>query len=313
MLLSEKTKGYIVGSVAAATYGMNPLFALPLYADGMDANSVLLFRYLLAIPLMAVLLRMRGHSLRLDGRRTAALAVMGLLVAVSSLTLFLAYNYMDSGVASTLLFVYPVMVALIMAFRYGERLPAVTVVCIGVTLLGIFLLNKTAAGTSLSPVGIALVMLSSLSYALYIVIINRPYFREIPTLKVIFYVLSFGLLVFLTGAVAEGGVAVPVHWYMWGNLLALAVLPTAVSFFCTTLAIQYIGPTPTAVLGALEPVVAVFVSVLVFSDVLTTRQVVGIVLILVAVTVIIAGGKITQPLLRFRKLFPRVKRGRKTS
>ena len=310
-MLSDKAKGYIVGSIAAATYGMNPLFALPLYADGMDADSVLLFRYLLAIPLMGVLLFSRGHTLRLDARRIGALAVMGLLVALSSLTLFLAYNYMDSGVASTLLFVYPVMVALIMAFRYGERLPAVTIVCIGVTLLGIFLLNKTASGAALSPVGITLVMLSSLSYALYIVVINRPYFRDIPTLKVIFYVLSFGLIVFVVGAALQGGVALPGHWYMWGNLLALAVLPTAVSFFCTTLAIQYIGPTPTAVLGALEPVVAIFVAVLVFSDVLTARQIVGIVLILAAVTVIIAGGKITQPLVRFRKLFPRVVRRRR--
>lgn len=307
MMLSDRTKGYVVGAIAAATYGMNPLFALPLYADGMDTNSVLLFRYLLAIPLMGILLRARGHSFRLDGRRIAALAVMGVLVALSSLTLFLSYNYMDSGVASTLLFVYPVMVALIMALSYGERLSPVTIVCVGVTLLGIFLLNKTASGASLSPAGIWLVMGSSLSYALYIVVINRPYFRNIPTLKVIFYVLTFGLTVFVAGALAHGAVEVPTHWYMWGNLLALAVLPTAVSFFCTTLAIQYIGPTPTAVLGALEPVVAVVISVCVFADMLTARQVTGIVLILAAVTVIIAGGKITQPLIRFRKLFPRRK------
>ena len=103
MTLSDRTKGYVVGAIAAATYGMNPLFALPLYADGMDTNSVLLFRYLLAIPLMGILLRARGHSFRLDARRTAALAVMGVLVALSSLALFLSYNYMDSGVASTLL------------------------------------------------------------------------------------------------------------------------------------------------------------------------------------------------------------------
>ncbi len=307
MTLSDRTKGYIVGAIAAATYGMNPLFALPLYADGMDTNSVLLFRYLLAIPLMGVLLRVRGHSFRLDSRRTGGLAVMGVLCALSSLTLFLSYNYMDSGIASTLLFVYPVMVAMIMAFRYGERLSAVTVVCIGITLVGIFLLNKTASGASLSAEGIWLVMGSSLSYALYIVVINRPFFRQIPTLKVIFYVLSFGLTVFLAGAITRGGITVPTHWYMWGNLLALAVLPTAVSFFCTTLAIQYIGPTPTAVLGALEPVVAVVVSVFVFADVLTPRQLTGIILILTAVTVIIAGGKITQPLIRFRKLFPRGK------
>ncbi len=123
MLLSNKAKGYMLGAIAAATYGMNPLFALPHYADGMDADSVLFFRYMMAIPVMGLLLRIRGHSFSLASGRLAELAVLGVVVALSSLLLFLSYNYMDSGVASTLLFVYPVMVALIMAFRYGERLP----------------------------------------------------------------------------------------------------------------------------------------------------------------------------------------------
>lgn len=308
MLLSNKAKGYILGAIAAATYGMNPLFALPLYADGMDADSVLFFRYMMAIPVMGLLLRIRGHSFSLASGRLAELAVLGVVVALSSLLLFLSYNYMDSGVASTLLFVYPVMVALIMAFRYGERLPPVTVVCIAVTLVGIMMLNRTAAGAGLSATGIWMVMLSSAAYAVYIVAINRPRFRDIPTLKVIFYVLLFGVSVFAVRILFNGALTLPSQWYMWGCLLALALLTTAVSFFCTTLSIQYIGPTPTAILGALEPVVAIFVAVAVFGDILTPRQVAGMVLILSAVTVIIAGGRITQPLVRFRKLFPKIKR-----
>lgn len=308
MLLSNKAKGYMLGAIAAATYGMNPLFALPLYADGMDADSVLFFRYMMAIPVMGLLLRIRGHSFSLASGRLAELAVLGVVVALSSLLLFLSYNYMDSGVASTLLFVYPVMVALIMAFRYGERLPPVTVVCIAVTLVGIMMLNRTAAGAGLSATGIWMVMLSSAAYAVYIVAINRPRFRDIPTLKVIFYVLLFGVSVFAVRILFNGTLTLPSQWYMWGCLLALALLPTAVSFFCTTLSIQYIGPTPTAILGALEPVVAIFVAVAVFGDILTPRQVAGMVLILSAVTVIIAGGRITQPLVRFRKLFPKIKR-----
>ena len=308
MLLSNKAKGYILGAIAAATYGMNPVFALPLYADGMDADSVLFFRYMMAIPVMGLLLRIRGHSFSLASGRLAELAVLGVVVALSSLLLFLSYNYMDSGVASTLLFVYPVMVALIMAFRYGERLPPVTVVCIAVTLVGIMMLNRTAAGAGLSATGIWMVMLSSAAYAVYIVAINRPRFRDIPTLKVIFYVLLFGVSVFAVRILFNGMLTLPSQWCMWGCLLALALLPTAVSFFCTTLSIQYIGPTPTAILGALEPVVAIFVAVAVFGDILTPRQVAGMVLILSAVTVIIAGGRITQPLVRFRKLFPKIKR-----
>ena len=93
-------------------------------------------------------------------------------------------------------------------------------------------------------------------------------------------------------------------------VLALAALPTAVSLLCTTQAIHYIGSTPTAILGALEPVTAVFFGVVIFYEELTARLGLGIALILVAVTLIVAGGRFASFLLRFRRLFP--KRHRKT-
>ncbi len=91
-----------------------------------------------------------------------------------------------------------------------------------------------------------------------------------------------------------------------GNLIALAIFPTAISFLCTTQAVQYIGSTPTAILGALEPVTAVFFGVTIFGESLTLRLCCGIVLIILAVTFIIAGSNITTHLVRFRKLFPRL-------
>ena len=121
--MNAKAKGYILGSIAAASYGMNPLFALPLYKAGMDPDSVLFFRYLFAIPLLGIMIKARGRSFKIQRKETFPLIIMGLLVALSSLTLFLSYNYMAAGIASTLLFVYPIMVALIMAMVFKEKLP----------------------------------------------------------------------------------------------------------------------------------------------------------------------------------------------
>ena len=113
--MSNKFKGYLLGCIAAASYGMNPLFALPLYSAGMNPDSVLFFRYLFAIPVLGIMLKARGRSFRLHRAEILPLIVMGLMVAISSLTLFESYNHMDAGIASTLLFVYPIIVALIMA------------------------------------------------------------------------------------------------------------------------------------------------------------------------------------------------------
>lgn len=304
--MNAKAKGYILGSIAAASYGMNPLFALPLYKAGMDPDSVLFFRYLFAIPLLGIMIKARGRSFKIQRKETFPLIIMGLLVALSSLTLFLSYNYMAAGIASTLLFVYPIMVALIMAMVFKEKLALQTIVCMLLALGGIGLLYKSEDGSTLSLIGTLLVFASSLSYAIYIVGINQTSLKNVATLKVTFYVLLFGLSLFVARLLYSGVLNTPDQWYLWANLLALAVFPTAISFLCTTGAIQYIGSTPTAILGALEPVTAIFFGIAVFGESLTVRKSFGLVMIIVAVTFVIAGGNITSQLVRFRKLFPRL-------
>lgn len=303
--MNAKAKGYILGSIAAASYGMNPLFALPLYKAGMDPDSVLFFRYLFAIPLLGIMIKARGRSFKIQRKETFPLIIMGLLVALSSLTLFLSYNYMAAGIASTLLFVYPIMVALIMAMVFKEKLALQTIVCMLLALGGIGLLYKSEDGSTLSLIGTLLVFASSLSYAIYIVGINQTSLKNVATLKVTFYVLLFGLSLFVARLLYSGVLNTP-DQYLWANLLALAVFPTAISFLCTTGAIQYIGSTPTAILGALEPVTAIFFGIAVFGESLTVRESFGLVMIIVAVTFVIAGGNITSQLVRFRKLFPRL-------
>ena len=310
--MNVKAKGYILGAIAAATYGMNPLFALPLYKTGMDPDSVLFFRYLFAIPLLGIMIKARGRNFKLKRKQILPLIIMGLLISISSLALFQSYNYMEAGIASTLLFVYPIMVALIMSFFFKEKLTIQTVLCILLALAGIGLLYKGGDGATLSVVGIGLVMASSLSYAIYIVGVNQSVLKDVATLKLTFYVLLFGLTLFLVRVDFGVHLFIVDKWYLWGNLLALAVFPTAISFLCTTRAVQYIGSTPTAILGALEPVTAVFFGVTIFGESLTPRLIGGILMIILAVTLIIVGSNITIYLVRFRKLFPKLPLKHKT-
>lgn len=306
--MNVKVKGYLLGALAAASYGMNPLFALPLYSDGMDPYSVLFFRYLFAIPILGIMLKARGRTFAVSRHDILPLVVMGLLLAMSSLSLFLSYNYMEAGIASTMLFVYPIMVAVIMAIFFREHITAQTASCIFVALVGIALLYKGSDGATLDATGVMWVMVSALSYALYIVGVNRPRLKGIATLKLTFYALVFGFSIFIVCTDFGRALTFPSAWYKWGNLVALALFPTAISFLCTTQAIQYIGSTPTAILGALEPLTAVFIGVTVFGEALTPRLMFGIVMIIAAVSALVAGGSITSHLIRFKKMFPRLRR-----
>lgn len=313
--MTPKLKGYLLGIIAAATYGMNPLFALPLYEAGMNPDSVLLLRYLVAIPILGIMLLWRGRNFRLKRRELPPIISLGLLFSLSSLTLFQSYNYMDAGIASTLLFVYPILVALIMALVFRERLGVQTLLCILVASVGIGLLYKGDDGATLSLTGTLLVVGSALSYAVYLVGVNKTRLKDMATLKVTFYVLLFGWGLFVARAFMNGGIQVPPpeKWYLWANLFALGLLPTAISLLCTTAAILYIGSTPTAILGALEPVTAVFFGITVFGETVSVREAAGLVLIICAVSIVVAGGSITPHLVRLRKMFPalikRKKRG----
>ncbi len=306
-MVSDKVKGYALGIVAAATYGMNPLFALPLYSGGMDAGSVLFFRYLFAIPVLGAMIRWRGRGFGVTGKGALMLWAMGILMALSSLWLFLSYNYMDAGIASSLLFVYPIMVAVIMSCVFHEKLGWVTVVSIALALGGIGLLYQGDGDATLSLRGTLMVFASSLSYAIYLIYVSRSGLNHMPTVKVTFYVLLFGWMLFAVYVPFNGGLKYPSSVWHWLNVVALAVFPTAVSLLCTTRAIQYIGSTSTAILGALEPVTAVFFGVVIFGEQFTSRIFTGLLLIITGVTMVIASSTIHRQLLRLRKLWPRLR------
>lgn len=287
--MNSKTKGFIYGAIAAASYGMNPLFTLPLYAVGMSVDTVLFYRYLLAAIVLGILMKMQGQSFALRKREFLPLIIMGLLFSFSSLFLFLSYNYMDAGIASTILFVYPVMVAIIMGICFKEKLSGIALFSILLALSGIALLYQGDGNKPLSSIGVLFVLLSSLFYAIYIVGVNRSSLKELPTTKLTFYALLFGLSVYTVRLNFCADLQIiPTAW-LWADVLALAILPTAVSLVCTALAIHYIGSTPTAILGALEPVTALFFGVLLFHERLTPRLIVGILMIITAVTLIIIG------------------------
>ncbi len=307
----DKARGYALAALAAAAYGTNPAFAVPLYGHGMNPVSVLLFRYLMGLPVLALLMAIRGKSFALKKEEIVPTMILGVLMALSSYALFDSYNYMNSGVASTLLFVYPVMVAVMMIMFFHEKFSISTVICLVVMAAGLLLLMKPQGDSTISGFGCLLVMLSALTYALYIVMVNvSKSVRNIPTTKLLFYVLGWGSLVYVAMVCTGSDLTVTAQSWGWFNLAALAVIPTVISLACTTRAIQLVGSTPTAILGALEPVSAVVLSVVVLGQTLTTQDVVGGLLIVVATTIVICAGPVDKTLLRMRKMFPKGRHGK---
>lgn len=287
-------KGFIYGAVAAASYGLNPLFTLPLYEVGISADSVLFYRYGLAVVMLGILMKIKKQSFALHRAEILPLWVLGILFAFSSLTLFMSYKYMDAGIASTILFVYPVLVAILMAVFFKEKVSFLTMLSIAMAFGGISLLYQGEGGKTLSMIGVLFVFISSLTYAVYIIGVNRSVLRDMPTSKLTFYALLFGLSIYIVRLGFCTRLDIITEPLLWANPIGLALFPTIISLVAMTKSIHYIGSTPAAILGALEPVTALFFGVVVFGERLTPRIITGIVLVLAAVTLIIVGKSLVR-------------------
>lgn len=280
-------KGYLYAAIAAAAYGTNPIFAIPLYHEGMTVSSVLFMRYAMAVVIMLIVTMIKSpKSLVIKPKHIGIIAFMGILMVLSSIGLFASYKYLSAGIASTLLFFYPVMVAIIMAVFYKEHLTKRSWICLVTAFLGVVILSKGDDGGMISIIGLALVMFSSLCYAIYLVYINRGPMKKIDTSAVTFYVIAGGFLVMAINCIIDGGVIHPHSTKAWLNTIGLGVFPTIVSLIFTSRAIALVGSTETAIFGALEPLTAVILGIIILGETLTIQPAIGMILIFVSVTVL---------------------------
>ena len=285
--------GYPCGIITGVTYGLNPLFAKPLMNAGASTEAILFFRYSIAVLLLGAFLIIKKESFKITLKQAGILLALGLLFTASSTFLFEAYKHIASGLATTLVFLFPVLVAIIMVFL--KVVPSWPVwLSIAATFGGVVIMTGGADSDAINPLGVWCSIASAFVYALFIVIINRSKaISNISNSLLTFYALSVGAVVFISRSAAsgtelmtgiEGGMA-------WMNLIGLAILPTIVSTATLAIATRNIGATKASVLGVFEPVTAILVGTLVFGEALTSNIVIGIVISVIAVTFMIAATK----------------------
>lgn len=281
--------GYVAGILAGASYGANPLFGKALIESGVPIMVMLFFRYGIAASILALWMLARKESFRAGRREIGLLVLLGLLFAGSSITLFCSYNYIPSGLATTLVYLYPVFVALIMVFlRFYPSWQ--TWFSILATFGGIILLSAPSDGVQIQVPGVLLAIGAALCYSFYLVIVNRSKrIRNISEHTLTLYSLVTGTVLFAVIRAFQGGSMLEgVDTAAdWGNLIGLAIVPTMISMLTLAMSTRYIGPTKTAVLGVFEPLTAILIGTILFGEPLTARMAVGIAICVAAVVFMI--------------------------
>ena len=277
--------GYLAGFIAGVSYGTNPLFAKPLLESGVPVLVMLFFRYGISAAILAVWMLAKRERFRVKGNEIALLALLGTLFACSSLFLFFPYEFIPSGLATTLVYLYPVFVALIMVFlRFYPSWQ--TWLSIAATFGGILLLSSPSPGASIRIPGIILAVASALSYAFYLVIVNRSRrIKNVSEHTLTLYALLTGAFLFAVIRALQGGsITEGINTAAdWGNLIGLAIVPTMISLLTLAVSSRYIGPTKTSILGVFEPLTAILIGTLLFGEPLTLKMGIGVALCVGAV------------------------------
>ena len=305
----KKLFGIALGLISAIAYGTNPLFGVNLLRAGVGVEEMLWWRFAGAAILLAPIACYFSGGLKTPARDIPILAMLGVLFAASAHSLFAAFELIPAGIASAMLFLYPVFVAIIMSAFFKEKPKLSTIIAMAAALAGVAFLYADDAGISgfglRSPAalkGAALVVVSALFYAFYIVAVKVSRVADMDGIKLTFYSVLFAALAAFALCASQSQIRLPHNWFEAANALGLVAFPTALSIAAISYSIKYAGATIAALLGAFEPATAVSISAVFLGEKFTFSIGVGIALISAATVVITASqnsGLLAEKLRKF--------------
>lgn len=285
------SKGIAYAIISSATFGLIPLFSVAAMNGGQSPFSVLFYRFLFSAVLFGVFIRIKRVSFRISLKQFSELVVLGgLCYGGTALFLILSYGFIPTGIATTINFLYPVMVALIVFAIYKERPTLGIALAIVLSLIGVGLM-AWSKGATLNVRGVVYALITVVTYGFYIVGLNKSSLRELNGNTVTFYVLFIAAVLFFVVAQFFGGIPAITSVRVGLNLVSLAVVATIISNLTLVLAVKAIGSTTTSVLGSMEPLTALAVGVFWFGERLTLWQTVGVMLVVASVSMVVLMGR----------------------
>lgn len=284
--------GIFYAIISSASFGFSPLFSIGLLAAGLSNFDVLSYRWGIAGIVLMIYAFAKKKTLRINSFDEGwKIFLLSALRALTSVTLLIGYANISSGIASTINFMYPVIVALCMMFIFGEHKSWVDMLAIAAAIFGVYLL---ASGDSLivengnTKLGLTCSIISAFSFAAYYILMKRLKADKIEVVKFTTWIMLLSAVYFIICAfVLEGKLTMVTGVKNWMYILGLGLWSTMISNFTGVKAVRRIGPTLTSILGALQPVTAVVLGILFLHEHLYTRSLIGIILILIAVTVVV--------------------------
>lgn len=288
--------GIFYAAISSISFGFSPLFSLGLIAAGLSNFDVLSYRWMVAAVVLVIYALCKKKTLRISTFDEAwKIALLSALRAITSITLLIGYANIASGVASTINFMYPVIVTATMMIFFGEDKSWINVGAIALSIFGVYLMSsgeglKVDGGNT--ELGLACSLISAISFAAYYVVMKQVKADKIEVVKFTTWVMLLSAIYFIiAGIIVDGKISIVTDGKLWIYILGLGLWATMVSNFAGVKAVRRIGPTLTSILGALQPLTAVILGGLFLDEHLGPKTIGGIALIMIAVGIVVTHHK----------------------
>lgn len=287
-----RINGIFYAAISSASFGFSPLFSIGLLSAGLTNFGILSYRWLIAGLILMLYAIIKKKNLRINSLDEFwKISLLSILRSVTSVTLLIGYANISSGIATTINFMYPVIVALCMMIFFGEKKTPVDIFAILASIFGVYLL---ASGESIviaggnTGIGLLCSIISAFSFAAYYILMKQVRADKIEVVKFTTWIMLLSAFYFIICAlIFEGRFPIVTEGRSWLYILGLGLWATMISNITGVKAIRRIGPTHTSILGALQPVTALVLGVLFLEEHLYMRSVIGITVILTAVSIIV--------------------------
>lgn len=286
MAAQKVFRGYVYSILSAVIYGLMPLMAKYIYADGVNALTLVFLRNFLALPSLALLAFFESKTLKIKIKPFFSISILSFLgCTITPILLFSSYNYIPSGTATVFHFIYPTLVVIIGLIFLRKKIAKTTLLSIVLCFVGIVLFYNKQDAFHFGGAGLALA--SGVTFATYVVLLSKFNNLKNSGFMFSFYIALWSSIITFVISILTKQLSLPTTISGWGLcvLFALSVTTGAVVLFQQGAFI--IGGEKTAILSTLEPITGVIVGVLVLNETCRFNTVIGSIFV-IAASVIIA-------------------------
>ncbi len=281
----NRPMGIIYALLSSAAFGFMPIFAKIMYNNGSNTLTVLSLRFLMAAFMLFIYFLIKV-DFKVSKTQLLTLCMIGGLGYTSTgLTLFYSYSYISVGLATTMHFIYPAIVIILNYFIYQEGFNKYKITALLFSTAGVYvLIGVKAQGLHIG--GSLLALLSGFTYASCVMGMNHKEVRKLSTLVTVFYFSICSGASLLIFTLLSKNLNFPLNTYTISAVIGISLVSTIVSIGLFVKALKIIGPSPTSILGTLEPIVSIIMGIILFRERLTTALMIGTILILASVVIL---------------------------